>query len=54
MWMLCSGAKKEMHNNPGYYDYISKHFPPEIILPSYSQIDKVKYYINLIISFIRI
>lgn len=42
MWLLCSGAKREMHNNIGYYESLSKNYPENIKLSSYNQIDKVK------------
>lgn len=45
MWFISSGAKLEMSNNPGYYDYLIKDYPNDVELPSYRQIDLVIYFI---------
>jgi len=39
LWFISSGAKKEMLNNPGYYDYLNNNYPSNYFLPSLHQID---------------
>jgi hypothetical protein len=40
-WMLCSGARREKQNNPGYYDFVKSEYPKDIDLPHYHQIELV-------------
>jgi hypothetical protein len=42
MWLITSGAKLEMKNNPGYYEYLINRYPTNIELPNDRQIDLVK------------
>jgi hypothetical protein len=42
MWLLSSGAKREIANNPYYYDSLKTHFPKGIPSPYESQIGMVK------------
>ncbi len=42
LWLLSSGAKREMFNNPGYYNYLVDGYPSETELPTDKQIDLVK------------
>lgn len=37
-WLIASGARIEMQNNPGYYKNITEHFPDYIISGYESQI----------------
>jgi hypothetical protein len=41
LWLIASGAKRELKNNPGYYNYLVHNYPSEIELPSDKQIDLV-------------
>jgi len=34
LWLITSGAKREMLNNPGYYSYQVKDYPTEVELPN--------------------
>lgn len=38
-WFVVSGAKKEMNEHPGYYDYLLNNYPKEISLLSEKQIN---------------
>lgn len=41
LWFLASGAKREMNNNRGYYDFLVNQFPEEFPSPYAAQIDLV-------------
>jgi hypothetical protein len=43
LWLITSGAKLEMKNNSGYYDFLINNYPSEIELPNDRQIDLVKF-----------
>jgi hypothetical protein len=40
-WFLISGAKREMEDNPNYYDNLLNSYPKDIDLQHYHQIDLV-------------
>ena len=42
MWLLTSGAKREMMDNPNYYKSLSENYPKEIPSPCECQIEMVK------------
>ena len=42
-WFVASGGKKEMIENPGYYEFLVNHYPKDIELPNEHQIEIVKY-----------
>jgi hypothetical protein len=41
MWFITSGAKREMYNNPGYYEFLINDYPTDFDLYSYYEIEKV-------------
>jgi hypothetical protein len=40
-WLLISGAKREMEDNPNYYDNLLYSYPKDIDLQHYHQIELV-------------
>ena len=46
LWFIASGAKREMLNNSGYYEYILYNYPTEVDLPAERQIDLVNKLLN--------
>jgi hypothetical protein len=45
MWLITSGAKRELLNNPGYYEKI-KNFPKTIPSPYEKEINMVNWYFD--------
>lgn len=45
MWLLTSGAKLEMHNNPNLYHNLLDNFPKTIASPYSETINKVNIFI---------
>ena len=41
LWLITSGARREMRNNPGYYQFLVNSYPTDIELPNDRQIDLV-------------
>ena len=41
MWLLTSGAKREILNNPNYYENLTENFPNSIPSPFKEQIQMV-------------
>jgi len=41
LWLITSGAKRELINNPGYYKFLTENYPIGIELPTDKQIDLV-------------
>jgi hypothetical protein len=46
MWLITSGAKREMQNNPKYYDSLKNCFPKCIPSPYEKQINMVYLLFN--------
>lgn len=46
LWLISSGAKLEMKNNPGYYHFLLYHYPTDVELPNDRQIDLVNYFLT--------
>ena len=41
LWFFASGAKREMDNNKGYYDFLVDEYPEEFPSPYLAQIELV-------------
>jgi hypothetical protein len=48
MWLITSGAKREMTNNPNYYETLKNQYPKTIPSPYEKQIDMVRSMINIL------
>jgi hypothetical protein len=46
LWLISSGAKRELRNNPNYYKNLIENYPCDIELPTDKQIDLVYNYFN--------
>jgi len=56
LWFFASGAKREMDNNKGYYEFLVNEYPEEFPSPYLAQIELVNIlvYINIILKLINV